>query len=102
MGDDELSTKIVKLQEATDLAQQQLTICKEAYEKSTIDLETAKSKYKNMSPEQQQSTQINATELPELIETQLRAKNILETAQSRYETNLRYLNVMKNKQQQQK
>ena len=97
-ADDEISSKIIKLQEATDLAHQQLLICQETYSKACDELDAAKSKYKSISDEEQANTQINDTELPELIETKLRAKNVLETTQTRYETNLRYLNTFKQQQ----
>lgn len=92
-----MDDKIVKLQEATDMAHQAMTISHEAFQQATKDLEEAKTKYKKMSEEKQQAMPINDTELPELIETQLRAKNVYETSQTRYETNLKYLTAFKQK-----
>ena len=92
-----MEDKLAKLQEATDLAEHQLMICKDALDKATKDLAEAKEKYRNLPQEEQESLQINATELPELMETQIRAKNVYETTEARYTTNLRYLNALKEK-----
>jgi flagellar motor protein MotB len=92
-----MEEKIAKLQEATDLAKDELQICKEALQKATKDLEDAKDKYRSLPQSEKEALQVNATELPELIETEIRAKNVFETVEARYATNLRYLHAFKKK-----
>eukprot|EP00934_Nitzschia_sp_Nitz4_P006955 Nitzschia sp. Nitz4//scaffold118_size93875//72527//72823//NITZ4_004798-RA/size93875-processed-gene-0.65-mRNA-1//-1//CDS//3329533754//6945//frame0 len=93
------SEQVAKLQAATDEAKAQLEVCEQALALAEEQLEAAKAKYKQLPPEEQATLQINDTELPELIETQLRAKNVLETVQARYATNQKYLQIMKAKLQ---
>jgi hypothetical protein len=92
-----MEDKIAKLQAATDEAEAQLKVCKEALELSEQQLFQAKEKYRNLPQEEQERLQVNDTELPELIENQLRAKNVYETVRGRFETNQRYLEAMTKK-----
>lgn len=92
-----MEDKIAKLQAATDEAAEQLKVCTEALEMAEMHLAKAKAKYKQLPTEEQATLQVNDTELPELIETQLRAKNLHETVAARYATNKRYLDAFKAK-----
>ena len=92
-----MDEKIAKLQAATDEACTQLEICKQALDEADAQLSKAKDKYRALSVQLKESgdeLMVNDTELPELIETQLRAKNVYETVEQRYSTNKRYLELM--------
>ena len=105
---------ITKLQFATDEAESDLKVCKEALDLSERLLYEAKEKYRSQAQhqhhhhQQQQkddndssgidnNLQVNDTELPELLETTIRAKNLYETVEARYNTNKRYLDLMMHK-----
>lgn len=92
-----MEDKIAKLQAATDEAEKQVEVCRQALEMAEKDLSDAKAKYRQLPMEEQEKLQVNDTELPELIETHLRAKNLLETVEAKYATNKRYLQVFKAK-----
>ena len=92
-----MDEKIEKLKAAADEAEAQVKVCKEALDTAAQQLATAKAKYKSLPIEQQNNLQVNDTELPELIETHVRAKNVYETAEARHATNLRYLAMMEEK-----
>jgi hypothetical protein len=64
---------------------------------ATQQLADAKAKYKSLPQAQQETLQVTDTELPELIETHLRAKNVYDTVVARHATNQRYLNALKQK-----
>jgi hypothetical protein len=110
---------ITKLQFATDEAESDLKVCKEALDLSERLLYEAKEKYRSQAQHQHQhqqkedkdssgnnnsssdidnNLQVNDTELPELLETTIRAKNLYETVVARYNTNKRYLDSMIQKQ----
>ncbi len=92
-----MDEKIAKLQAATDEAHTQLEVCKKALDEADSALSKAKNKYRALSAQLQESgdnLMVNDTELPELIETQIRAKNVYETVEKRYNTNKRYLDAM--------
>ena len=95
-----MDEKIAKLQAATDEAFMQLRVCKEALEGATTELAKAKDKYRALNAQLQESgdtaddLMVNDTELPELLETQHRAKNVYDTVEKRYSTNKRYLEAM--------
>jgi hypothetical protein len=115
-----MDEKIAKLQFATDEAEADLKVCKEALELSERLLYEVKEKYRSQAQHQQQqkkddngsssgsssssssdtnnNLEVNDTELPELLETRIRAKNVYETVEARYNTNKRYLYVMIQKQ----
>mmetsp|Transcript_23752 Transcript_23752/g.67135 ORF Transcript_23752/g.67135 Transcript_23752/m.67135 type:complete len:97 (-) Transcript_23752:41-331(-) len=92
-----MDAKIKQLQLATDEAKEQLDFAQVVVETAEMELKAAKDKYKSMSQEEQQTLQMNDTELPELLETVVRAKNVYGENKQRYETNLRYLTMMKEK-----
>jgi dsDNA-specific endonuclease/ATPase MutS2 len=93
-----MDDKINKLQAATDEAEEQLKVCQQALDMAEQQLSDVKNKYRNLPQEEQERLQVNDTELPELIETQIRAKNVYDTVLKRYETNKRYVDAMKAKQ----
>jgi len=92
-----MDEKITKLQAATDEAEEQMKVCKEALDMTEKQLAAAKAKYKELPMEEQEKLQVNNTELPEWIETKIRAKNVYETVEARYNTNKRYLDACKAK-----
>ena len=94
-----MEDKIAKLQAATDESREQMTLCKEALDLAEKQLKDAKEKYRNLPKEEQESLQVNDTEIPELLETHVRAKNLYETVQTRHATNTRYLEAFKLKEQ---
>ncbi|KAL3941582.1 MAG: hypothetical protein SGBAC_004084 [Bacillariaceae sp.] len=92
-----LEEKIAKLQAATDEAKAQVDVAKQALDMSQQQLAAAKQKYKSLSPEAQANLQVNDTELPELIETELRARNVYDTVVAKHATNEKYLAAFKQK-----
>ena len=89
-----MDEKIAKLKAAVEEAASNVAVCKEALDLASRNLAMAKNKYKD---EKYKDVPVNDTELPELIETQIRAKNVYETAQTRHATNVRYLAMMEEK-----
>eukprot|EP00536_Pseudo-nitzschia_multiseries_P013419 jgi/Psemu1/35206/gm1.35206_g len=92
-----MDEKISKLRVATDEAALQLAVAKQTLDTAETELSKAKDKYRALSAQLHESgddLQVNDTELPELIEMQMRAKNVYETVAARYETNKRYLDMM--------
>lgn len=92
-----MDEKIAKLQAATDEAKEQMIATKQALDLAEMQLANAKAKYKALPMEQQEVLQVTDTELPELIDAHLQAKSLYETADARYQTNLRYLEALKSK-----
>ena len=92
-----MSDKVKKLQIVTEEAMEQMNKTKSAFEDSLRRLEAAKELLREMSPEDQQKIQVNATKLPELIEMHANATEAYEEAKKRYETNSRYLQLFKAK-----
>ena len=93
-----MDEQIAKLQAATDEAEAQRKVCREVLEAAELELQTAKEKYKKLSEQLKEQSgddlQVNDTELPELIETRIRAKHVCETVEARYATNKRHLEAM--------
>lgn len=92
-----MDNKVTKLQAATDEAEEQIKVCKQAVDMTEQQVAEAKAKYKDLPMEEQKKLQVNETELPDLIESHTRAKNVYETARARYNTNKRYLDAFKAK-----
>jgi hypothetical protein len=90
-----LKEKIAKLQTATAEAKAQVDVARHSLDIATQQLTDCKEKYKSLPQSEQATLQINDTEFPELLETQIRAKNVLDTVVTRHATNLRYLHAMK-------
>lgn len=92
-----LEEKFAKLQAATDEAKAQVDAAKQMLDVAQKQLADAKAKYKSLPPEEQATLQVNQTELPELIETELRARNVYETVVAKLATNERYLKAFQQK-----
>mmetsp|Transcript_25479 Transcript_25479/g.41837 ORF Transcript_25479/g.41837 Transcript_25479/m.41837 type:complete len:100 (+) Transcript_25479:56-355(+) len=92
-----MDEKLAKLQAMTDEAEAELKVCKNALDVAEQQLAQTKMKYKTLPADEQERLQVNDTELPELIETRIRAKNVHDTVAKRYETNKRYLDALKAK-----
>ena len=92
-----LEEKIAKLQAATDEAKIQVDVAKQTLDTARKQLADAKAKYKSLPPEEQVALQVNQTELPEMIETEFRARNVYETVAAKLATNQRYLEAFKQK-----
>ena len=92
-----MEEKIKKLDEATTAAQLSLLDAESKLAAASDALESAKSRLKQLSPEAQQNIQFNDTELPDLISAKMAAELECENARKRYETNERYLTIMREK-----
>ena len=93
-----LEQKIQQLEDATNSAQSDLTKKQSALTLASNELTKAKTKLKaTLSPEAQQTIQVNDTELPELLSAKMIAQEEYEEAKKRYDTNQRYLLIMKEK-----
>lgn len=86
--------KIAKLQVATNEAEGALRVCEGVLVRAEQQLAAAKDKYRQLHMDDQQSIQLQDTELPELIETAMQAKNDYEAATVRLATNKRYLGML--------
>jgi len=93
-----MDDKIAKLQAATDEAEEQVKVCKQALDLAETQLNQAKQRLKSLPQEEQEKLQVNDSELPELLETHVRAHNLYDTVLARYNTNKRYLDAFKIKQ----
>ena len=92
-----MEDKVAKLQAATDEAYRHMMDCHEALELTQQQLEESKRLYKELPHDTQEQLPINDTNLPELIQAHILAKNLYETAAARYQTNQRYLDAWKAK-----
>ena len=93
-----LEQKIQQLEDATNSAQSDLTIKQSALTVASNELAKCKTKLKStLSPEAQQTIQVNDTELPELLSAKMIAQEEYDEAKKRYDTNQRYLLMMKEK-----
>ena len=92
-----MDDKIAKLQVATEKAQAEMEQDKAALDDAVKRLTAAKDLLREMDAEDQAIFQVNDTKLPELISLHQLAKEKYETSQTRYETNHRYLTMMKEK-----
>jgi 3-oxoacyl-ACP reductase-like protein len=91
------SEKLQRLQLATDEAKDCLSKAKTAFDDSLRRLNAAKEALREMDPEDQERIQVNDTKLPELLDLHSIATEEYNNARSRYETNLRYLTMLKEK-----
>ena len=93
-----LEQKIQQLEDATNSAQSDLTMKQSALTVASNELTKAKTKLKStLSPEAQQTIQVNDTELPELLSAKMIAQEEYDEAKKRYDTNQRYLLMLKEK-----
>lgn len=92
-----LQDKLLKLEEATATAHADL-LEKESQLKSAVEaLVATEAKLKALSPDAQAALQVNDTEIPELLEAKAIAQIEYDDAKKRYETNQRYVELMKEK-----
>ena len=92
-----MEEKIKKLDEATTASQLALLDAESKLAAASNALEAAKSRLKRLSPEAQQNIQFNDTELPDLISAKIEAETECENARKRYETNEKYLTIIREK-----
>ena len=92
-----LEQKVKQLEDATNAAQSHLAEKETKLYSATDALSKAKEKLKALSPEAQQTLQVNDTELPELLSSKALAKEEYDEAKTRYEANQRYLLIFKAK-----
>ena len=93
-----MDEKIAKLQEATEDAKTKATEAKTALDDSELRLNTAKDLLKqHLDPEEQERIRVGDTMLPELLQMHAIAKQTHEEAETRYNTNLKYLKAFKEK-----
>ncbi|KAL9181148.1 hypothetical protein ACHAXT_009953 [Thalassiosira profunda] len=92
-----LEHKVKQLEEATTAAQAALDEKESNLAAASDALDKAKAKLKELSPEAQQTLQVNDTELPELITAKMAAQEEHDEAKKRYETNQKYLLIFREK-----
>ena len=92
-----LQDKLRQLEEATATSQTAFHEAESNLKKATESLDVAKAKLKALSPEAQEALQVNDTELPELLEAKMTAQIEFDEAKKRYETNQRYVDLLKEK-----
>ncbi len=83
--------KLRQLEEATVKAQSILSEKKSKLASASESLEKSKAKIKNLDLEVQQTLQVNDTDLPELIDAKMIARQEYDEALRRYEINQQYL-----------
>ena len=93
-----MEEKIKKLDEATTASQLSLLDAESKLAAASDALEAAKNKLKQLTPEAQQNLEFNDTELPDLISAKMLAESEVDAARKRYETNEKYLMIMREKQ----
>ena len=93
-----MEEKIKKLDEATTASHLSLLDAESKLAAASDALEAAKNKLKQLSPEAQQNLEFNDTELPDLISAKMLAESERDAARKRYETNEKYLMIMREKQ----
>ena len=94
-----MSDKVEKLRVAAEGAKERMDRAKAAFEDSLRRIDAAKEALREMDKEDQKKIMINDTQLPELIDFHSIATEEYDEAKSRYETNLRYLELFKAKGQ---
>jgi hypothetical protein len=92
-----MEEKIKRLDEATTASQLSMLEAESKLAAALDALEAAKSKLKQLSPEAQQNLEFNDTELPDLISAKMLAESECDAARKRYETNEKYLMIMRQK-----
>jgi hypothetical protein len=92
-----MDAKISKLEDAAQEAHRQMKARQGDLEKATLELAQAKDNCRSLPQSEQETLQVNDTEIPEMLESHLRAKQEFEAAEARYDTNQRYLAMMKEK-----
>ena len=96
-NNDKSCDKVKKLEIATNHANAAMLEAKIALDEATVRLNNAKHLLRQLDSEEQQKIEVNDTMLPELLELQLVAKTRYDEAKARYDTNLKYLHLYKQK-----
>ena len=92
-----MEDKIAKLEAATDDAEKEVLLNLEMLSVATERVRVAKALLKQMPQEDQERIPITDTKLPELLDVLATATENYETSQQRYETNKRYLEMLRQK-----
>ena len=92
-----MEAKLDQLQAATDSAQKDMLYNLELLDDATERVRAAKALLRQMPQEDQEKIQVNDTALPELLDLLARATEDYEVSQKKYETNKRYLDLLKQK-----
>ncbi|KAL7489835.1 hypothetical protein ACHAW6_015716 [Cyclotella cf. meneghiniana] len=92
-----LQDKLLQLEEATATAHSLLLQKETILASASEALDAAKTKLRSLSPEAQADLQVNDTQLPELLEAKMIAQGDYDEAKKRYETNQRYVDVLREK-----
>jgi len=92
-----MEAKLAQLEFATASAKAESVRLASELEDATRQLNEEKDRLRSLSSEEQQKILINDTNLPELLEAYSEAKNAHETARARYETNARYVGILRRK-----
>ena len=92
-----MEEKIAKLEAATADAEKEVLRTLEVLSDATERVRVAKALLKQMPQEDQEKIQITDTKLPELLDMLATATENYETSQQRYETNKRYLEILRQK-----
>ena len=97
MADKVMEDKIAKLEAATVDAEKEVLRNLEVLSDATERVRVAKALLKQMPQEDQEKIPITDTKLPELLGMLANATETFETSQQRYETNKRYLDILRQK-----
>ena len=92
-----MEDKIAKLEAATADAEKEVLRNLEVLSDATERVRVAKALLKQMPQEDQEKIAITDTKLPELLDMLALATENYETSQQRYETNKRYLELLRQK-----
>ncbi|KAL3796378.1 hypothetical protein HJC23_004175 [Cyclotella cryptica] len=92
-----LHDKLHQLEEATATSHNLLLEKETKLAAASATLDAAKDKLRSLNPEAQADLQVNDTELPELLEAKMIAQGEYDEAKKRYETNQRYVAVLREK-----
>eukprot|EP00562_Extubocellulus_spinifer_P003764 CAMPEP_0178538372 /NCGR_PEP_ID=MMETSP0696-20121128/37071_1 /TAXON_ID=265572 /ORGANISM="Extubocellulus spinifer, Strain CCMP396" /LENGTH=124 /DNA_ID=CAMNT_0020170629 /DNA_START=181 /DNA_END=555 /DNA_ORIENTATION=+ len=92
-----MEAKLTQLEAATEAAEKSMLQNLEALDDATERVRAAKMLLRQMPLEDQEKIQVNDTKLPELLDLLARATEEYEVSQKTYETNKRYLDLLKKK-----
>lgn len=92
-----MEAKLAQLEAATEAAQKSMLQNLEALDDATERVKAAKLLLRQMPQEDQEKIQVNDTKLPELLDLLARATEDYEVSQKTFETNKRYLDLLKKK-----
>ena len=95
--DTTMEAKLAQLEAATEAAQKSMLQNIEALDDATERVKAAKMLLRQMPQEDQERIQVNDTKLPELLDLLARATEEYEISQKTYETNKRYLDLLRKK-----